>query len=438
MRNVDTPTRLRNMYGVNSPKVRSKKGTASAFAQANQEEDYEANVPHHLITQVARPDAGGQAGQAGSTTAADSSSQHQDNLKEAEEKNCPCCWFCLPCCNGPLCGSSNLDRNQGPRTELVAADRNAQQMGQKNNAVTLDQLGAKKIEAHPNPYHDGDREISQTDSNAGMDENRDAGGQHDLGAAAGQNSLEQRYPDMVPIPGLLQPKDKKNRGKKCLVLDLDETLVHSSFKPVANADFIVPVEIDGVVYKVYVLKRPFVDLFLTECAKDYEMVIFTASLSKYANPLLDMLDTEGVIEHRLFRESCVLHGQAYVKDLSKLGRRMEDIIFVDNSPLSYAFQPQSAVPILSWFDDPHDTQLRDLLPVLKTTLKEIGDVQDVLDANNKSFEWLCRQVKDEWLPENYARRLEKESREANKAVTGAVGNLQGGYGGGAYQNNAGY
>jgi hypothetical protein len=34
------------------------------------------------------------------------------------------------------------------------------------------------------------------------------------------------------------------------VIDLDETLVHSSFKPVPNADFIVPVEIDGQVHQV--------------------------------------------------------------------------------------------------------------------------------------------------------------------------------------------
>lgn len=195
--------------------------------------------------------------------------------------------------------------------------------------------------------------------------------------------------------GLLGPKAPEFKGKKCLILDLDETLVHSSFKPVADADFIVPIEIEGNVYKVYVLKRPYVDEFLTEVAKHYEVVVFTASLSVYANPLLDILDENKVVSHRLFRESCVLHGQAYVKDLSKIGRKMKEMIIVDNSPLSYAFQPTSAIPITSWFDDRNDTELKDLLPVLKTTLKEQKDVRDILDANNKSYKWLCSQGRPE-------------------------------------------
>jgi RNA polymerase II subunit A small phosphatase-like protein len=38
---------------------------------------------------------------------------------------------------------------------------------------------------------------------------------------------------------------KRDRGLKTLILDLDETLVHSSFKPVENADITLPIDIDG-------------------------------------------------------------------------------------------------------------------------------------------------------------------------------------------------
>ena len=53
----------------------------------------------------------------------------------------------------------------------------------------------------------------------------------------------------------------------CLVLDLDETLVHSSFRAVPNPDYIIPVQIEDVVHHVYVCKRPGVDEYLRRCGE---------------------------------------------------------------------------------------------------------------------------------------------------------------------------
>lgn len=126
-----------------------------------------------------------------------------------------------------------------------------------------------------------------------------------------------------------------------------------------NADFIIPVEIDNVVHQVYVLKRPYTDEFLEKIGSLFECVLFTASLAKvrpchfpdsclihafqYADPVSDLLDKRGVFRSRLFREACVFYGGNYVKDLDRLGRDINKVIIVDNSPASYAFHPDNAV-----------------------------------------------------------------------------------------------
>ena len=46
-------------------------------------------------------------------------------------------------------------------------------------------------------------------------------------------------------PPLLKPQKEPYIGKKTLVLDLDETLVHSSFKKIKNADIRQPIDIEG-------------------------------------------------------------------------------------------------------------------------------------------------------------------------------------------------
>ncbi|CAF0843014.1 unnamed protein product [Rotaria sordida] len=168
--------------------------------------------------------------------------------------------------------------------------------------------------------------------------------------------------------------------KICLVIDLDETLVHSVFRPVSNADFVVPVEIDGQVHQIYVTKRPHVDEFLRRVGELYECVLFTASLAKYADPVADLLDPQHIFRSRLFRESCTYYNGNYIKDLSRLGRNIRKVIIIDNSPLSYLFHQDNAVPVHSWFDDMQDTELLTLIPIFE----RLASVDDVIPALQES------------------------------------------------------
>ena len=128
-------------------------------------------------------------------------------------------------------------------------------------------------------------------------------------------------------------------------------------------------EIDNIVHQVYVLKRPFADEFLERIGPLFECVLFTASLAKYADPVADLLDKKNVFRSRLFRESCVYYDGNYIKDLDRLGRDVHQVIIVDNSPASYAFHPRNAVPVRTWFDDPNDSELLDLIPILERLAK---------------------------------------------------------------------
>ena len=58
---------------------------------------------------------------------------------------------------------------------------------------------------------------------------------------------------------------------------------------------------------------------------NYFMSMF---LFQYADPVADLLDKWDVFRSRLFRESCVFHKGNYVKDLSKLGRELHQIIII--------------------------------------------------------------------------------------------------------------
>ncbi|XP_002983484.2 uncharacterized protein C2F7.02c [Selaginella moellendorffii] len=132
-------------------------------------------------------------------------------------------------------------------------------------------------------------------------------------------------------------------SKPTLVLDMDDTLVHSrrgkaTLKLVSGK--VVAVQ------RYMVAKRPGVDKFLRDMAKLYEIVVFTASKQYYADTILDKLDPEGLITHRLYRESCVsCDGETMIKDLSRLGRDLKRVVIVDDKPHYFSLQPRNGIQI---------------------------------------------------------------------------------------------
>ncbi|KAK4532930.1 hypothetical protein CCYA_CCYA14G3787 [Cyanidiococcus yangmingshanensis] len=184
---------------------------------------------------------------------------------------------------------------------------------------------------------------------------------------------------------LLPSQKEIHKNLKTLVLDLDETLVHSGFDLIDNPDYVVQIDVNGIQRTLYVKKRPGCDRFLREMADYFEIVVFTASLPKYADMVCDLLNQSvgrDVIAHRLFRDSCEFDVDAlcFVKNLHKLGRDIKNTVIVDNSPSAYLKNVENAIPVVSWFSDEEDHTLEDLIPLLR----EIANAHDVQEAIAKS------------------------------------------------------
>ena len=173
-------------------------------------------------------------------------------------------------------------------------------------------------------------------------------------------------------------KKPKIIHKKVLILDIDETLVHSAFTPFNRpSDIILNIKFNGLNRTIYVLKRPYIDEFLKELSDTFEIITFTASLSQYADPLLDKLDKGYIIKLRLFRENCIFHKGIFIKDLRKIGKELKDIIIIDNNPASYLVNIDNGLPILTWYDNLKDNELMKLIPLLKY-LSNVEDVRPVI------------------------------------------------------------
>eukprot|EP00195_Chlamydomonas_chlamydogama_P008754 CAMPEP_0202897184 /NCGR_PEP_ID=MMETSP1392-20130828/6012_1 /ASSEMBLY_ACC=CAM_ASM_000868 /TAXON_ID=225041 /ORGANISM="Chlamydomonas chlamydogama, Strain SAG 11-48b" /LENGTH=427 /DNA_ID=CAMNT_0049582761 /DNA_START=1470 /DNA_END=2753 /DNA_ORIENTATION=- len=176
------------------------------------------------------------------------------------------------------------------------------------------------------------------------------------------------------------PRKTRQCKQKTLVLDLDETLVHSSLESVASSDFSFPVHFNNQEHIIHVKQRPHLHDFMQRVSELFEVVVFTASQKIYAERLLNVIDpNRQYIKHRIYRDSCVIVDGNYLKDLTVLGRDLRSTFIIDNSPQAFGFQVDNGIPIESWYDDEEDTELLKLLPFLEG-LVDVDDVRPHIAA----------------------------------------------------------
>ncbi|CUS11571.1 unnamed protein product [Tuber aestivum] len=206
-----------------------------------------------------------------------------------------------------------------------------------------------------------------------------------------------KYPRNSGPPKPLLPS---HHSPKTLILDLDETLIHSLAKGGRmTSGHMVEVKLDrqhAILY--YVHKRPYCDEFLRMVCKWYNLVIFTASVQEYADPVIDWLEqNRKYFKGRFYRQHCTQRGGAYIKDISAVEPDLSKVMIIDNSPMSYIFHEgaaigaivgciqdrvnaryiDNAIPIEGWINDPTDIDLLHLIPLLQA-LQYVTDVRALL------------------------------------------------------------
>lgn len=169
-----------------------------------------------------------------------------------------------------------------------------------------------------------------------------------------------KYPKTPAPPRPLIPRrqpsylniEPTNKKQKTLILDLDETLIHSMSKGGRmSTGHMVEVRLNttyvvggqtavGPQHPIlyWVNKRPYCDEFLRRVCKWYNLVVFTASVQEYADPVIDWLEQERkFFSARYYRQHCTFRQGAFIKDLSSVESDLSKVMILDNSPLSYLF-----------------------------------------------------------------------------------------------------
>ena len=174
-----------------------------------------------------------------------------------------------------------------------------------------------------------------------------------------------------PDPPFLPNKDPSDKREYCLVLDLDETLVH--FFEDEN--------------EAYVKVRLGTENFIRQLSQYCEIAIFTASTKYYADIVIDGLDCKDLIDYRLYRQHTTVVDGINVKDLSKLGRDLSKIIIIDNIEENYQNQKNNGLNICDFEGDENDNELNFLLDDLLKVVSQPGkNVCDELPAIRKNMQ----------------------------------------------------
>ena len=169
-----------------------------------------------------------------------------------------------------------------------------------------------------------------------------------------------------------------SKSDKLIVLDLDETLFHCDIFLLDNHNY--SFIIDKVLYSV--IKRPYVDEFLSYIKDNFEYGVYTAASKDYAEKHLEALELDP--KFLLHNDNCTIKfdhkmcDQYLLKRLSKVKKYspLSKIIAIDDKYESYKENYGNLIKVKPFFYDHRDNILLKLIDHLEI-LKEVEDVRKV-------------------------------------------------------------
>ena len=180
-------------------------------------------------------------------------------------------------------------------------------------------------------------------------------------------------------------------NKKTLILDLDETLIHSDLDLIYKNHIITlyfdSEDDDEKNIPIPLILRPGLFDFLNYAKEKFELIIFTASQKNYADKIIDYIEKEKkYFSLRLYREHCIfIKPGLYIKDLRIFKNRdLKNIVLIDNSIFSFAHQLSNGILVTSFYNDDNDFFLYNLKEYLSYCIEDCKDVRIV---NKEQFKF---------------------------------------------------
>lgn len=185
------------------------------------------------------------------------------------------------------------------------------------------------------------------------------------------------------------------KGKKRLaIFDLDETLIHCELYDIDSAQKKIKIKMSASFEKTVGLNiRPNYRETISKIKEKYHVIMFTASLQKYADAIMEEIDPNGdLFQYRLYRNNCtqikVDNQIYYIKDLRVFKNiSLDDIVIIDNSVLSFAFHLDNGIPILSYYSGSDEIEMNNLMKLLEK-LAEVPHIKTKLRSLMKLYTFI--------------------------------------------------